>query len=92
MSTPRITTIHIAGPHITIGPLLRQRCAWCGTTLLDYNLDHIAVPIGQDPRPNTWPTGDLIATDGPASWSVDHKDGAPLPTGACALLDPAITR
>lgn len=84
--------IHIAGPDITIGCLLRQRCAWCGATLLDYNLHLVAVPVGQDPRPATWPPGDLIAVDGNASYSVDHEDGAPLPSGSCGLIDPAVTK
>lgn len=83
--------IHIVGPHITIGPYLRQRCAWCGATLLDYNLDRIAVPVGQDPRPATWPVGGLLGVEGVASWVVEHEDGALLPEGCCALLDPAVT-
>jgi len=84
--------IHIAGPDITIGPLLRQRCAWCGTTLVDYNLDRVAVPVGQGPRPATWPIGGLVELDGNASWTVDHQDGAQLPDGACGRLDPVVTR
>lgn len=84
--------VHIAGNWVEVGPFLRQRCAWCGATLLDYNLNLIAVPIGQDPRPATWPAGELIAVDGHANYTVDHKDGDPLPAGACARLDPEVTR
>jgi hypothetical protein len=85
--------IHIAGPDITIGgQLLRQRCAWCGALLLDYDLSRIAVPVGQDFRPGTWGEGDLVAVDGSASWTVEHEDGDPLPDGACGRLDPAVTR
>lgn len=83
--------IHIAGPDIQVGPQLRQRCAWCGAVLLDYDLERIAVPVGQDPRPATWPAGDLVAVDGGASWVVDHKDGEELPDGACGKLDFAVT-
>lgn len=83
--------IHIAGSNVRIGARLRQRCAWCGTVLLEYDLDRIAVPAGQDPTPATWPVGDLVAVDGHASWTVDHVDGQPLPDGACAKLDPEAT-
>lgn len=86
------TVIHIAGPHITIGPLIRQRCAWCGATLIDYDLNRVAVPVGQDPTPATWPTGELVAVAGAAAWTVNHLDGEPLPDGACALIDPEVTR
>lgn len=84
--------IHIAGVHIQVGSLLRQRCGWCGATLLDFDLDRVAVPAGQDPRPATWPVGDLIAVDGNLSTVVPHDDGDSLPAGACARLDPSVTK
>lgn len=84
--------IHIAGPDITVNNQLRQRCGWCGATLVDYNLAAIAVPVGQDPRPPTWPVGALVAVYGPASWVVDHADGDKLPPECCAVLDPEVTR
>lgn len=84
--------IHIAGVHIQVGALLRQRCGWCGATLLDFDLDRVAVPVGQDPRPATWPVGDLIAVDGNLSTVVPHDDGDSLPDGACARLDPSVTK
>jgi hypothetical protein len=84
--------VHIAGPDVTVGCYLRQRCAWCGAVLVDYDLHRVAVPEGQDPRPATWPVGELVAVDGPASWVVGHDDGDPLPDGACGSLDPAVTR
>ena len=83
---------HIAGPHVTVNARLRQRCAWCGATLIDYDLDRMAVPVGQDSTPATWPAGALVAVDGPASWLVDHEDGAPLPDDACAVIDAEVTR
>lgn len=85
--------IHIAGVHVQIGDCyLRQRCAWCGAVLIDYDLANIAVPEGQDPTPAVWPHGDLVQVDGMASWTVEHADGGPLPPDACALLDPELTR
>lgn len=84
--------IHIAGIHIQVGEFLRQRCGWCGTCLIDYDLSRVAVPEGQDPRPATWPVGDLIAVDGNLSTVVPHADGDALPAEACARVDPAVTR
>lgn len=84
--------IHIAGVHVRVGDHLRQRCAWCGATLIDYDLTRIAVPEGQDPTPGTWPHGDLVLVDGGLSATVEHDDGADLPDGACAKLDPEVTR
>ena len=85
--------IHIAGLDVTIGErLLRQRCAWCGATLLDYDLTRVAVPVGQDPRPAIWQLGELIAVDGNGTYSVPHEAGAELPAGSCGLIDPDVTR
>jgi len=83
--------VHIAGVDVQVGALLRQRCSWCGAVLIDYDLDRIAVPVGQDPRPGTWPVGELVARDGVASYVVEHVDGSDLPPEACARLDPAVT-
>ncbi|GAA4226100.1 hypothetical protein GCM10022254_09940 [Actinomadura meridiana] len=84
--------IHIAGPVIVVHPgYMRQRCSWCGTVLVDYNLERVAVPEGQEPTPATWEFGGLVEVDGGMSTVVPHADGEPLPAGACALLDPAVT-
>lgn len=93
--------VHIAGLEISVGPLLRQRCGWCGTTLLHYDLRRTASMCdercrtdGCKPehhRPATWPPGELVEVDGNASWAFTHEDGEPLPDNACALLDAAVT-
>lgn len=83
--------VHIAGLDITIGPYLRQRCAWCDAILIDYDLTRVAVPVGQDPRPATWPVGKLVEVDGPATRQVPHTDHDPLPPNACGPLDPEAT-
>lgn len=83
--------IHITGMYVRVGALLRQRCAWCGAVLIDYDLTRIAVPEGQDPTPATWPVGELVAVDGGMSYTVPHEDGGALPEGACARLDPEVT-
>jgi hypothetical protein len=93
--------VHIAGHQVQIGTQLRQRCAWCGALMLDYDLTRTASPCGEDcrehgcqpehHRPGTWPAGGLVEVDGTTSWTVPHEDGQQLPTNACAQLDAAIT-
>lgn len=82
-------TTHIAGLEVTISDrFLRQRCAWCGAMLIDYDLTRIAVPIGQDPKPSTWPPGALVEVDGPVAYTVD---AGRLPDNACAAVHPELT-
>lgn len=83
---------HIAGVDTHINHRLRQRCAWCGALLIDYDLANLAVPVGQDPTPATWPVGGLVLVDGNMSTAVPHTDGGPLPMDACGRLDPEVTR
>lgn len=83
--------VHIAGPDIQVNNQLRQRCAWCGAVLVDYALERIAVPEGQDPRPATWPVSELVEVDGNASWIRPHTDGEQLPENACARIDHDVT-
>jgi hypothetical protein len=82
---------HIAGHQVQVGTRLRQRCSWCGAVLCDYDLKRIAVPIGQDPTPGMWETGKLVRVDGPASFIVEHQNGAELPLDACTQLDDEVT-
>jgi hypothetical protein len=85
--------IHIAGVHVQINGQLRQRCAWCGAVLIDYDLANVAVPVGQeDSSPGTWPVGELVLIDGNMSAIVAYDHNTPLPDGACGKLDPEITR
>lgn len=91
MSDTAGAVTHIAGLDVQVGPYLRQRCAWCGAMLDDYDLRCVAVMEGQNPRPAIWKVGVLVAIDGGASWVVEHEDGADLPANACAPLDPAVT-
>lgn len=88
--------VHIAGNDLRVNNLLRQRCAWCGAVLVDYDLDRLMVPTDQIPadgdfRPATWPVGDLVEVDGNATWVVPHEDGAQLPANACGRIDAAVT-
>lgn len=84
--------LHIAGLDVQVSGRLRQRCAWCGALLIDYELANIAVPVGQEGSPGIWPFGELVLVDGGLSVLVEHDAAAPLPEGACAKLDPEVTR
>lgn len=79
-----MTRIHFAGSDIRINDRLRQRCAYCGDVLIDYDLAATAVPVDQPGPPGTWPVGALVAIDGSMSYVVEHVPGAePLPDGTC---------
>lgn len=91
MPEPTGQITHIAGLNVHLGTLMRQRCAWCGAILGDYDLGRIMVPEGQNPMPPSWLAGDLVVLDGAGAWTIPHEDGALLPDNACARLDPAVT-
>jgi hypothetical protein len=84
---PQAGIVHIAGTRVQIDDKLRQRCAWCGAVLIDYDLASLAVPLGQDPTPATWPEGELVLVDGALSVHVEHVDGDDLPEASCARLE-----
>lgn len=83
--------VHVAGLQLRIGNRLRQRCAWCGAVLVDYDLERTAAPVGQDPTPGTWETGVLVQVDDGVSVVLDDGMGAELPADACARLDDEVT-
>jgi len=81
---------HIAGANIVLfGRYLRQRCDWCGIVLLEYDLERIAVPVGQDPMPGHWDPGTLVRVDGNISAAIDNPqitdEGIQLPPDSCAF-------
>lgn len=89
MTTP---VVHIVGLDVQVGTRVRQRCAWCGAIIEDIDHANVAVPVDQDPGPcPTWEIGALVAIDGNHRYVVAHEDGAKLPPGSCALLDPEVT-
>lgn len=85
---------HVAGSDVTIGGRrVRQRCSWCGATLLDYDLANVAVQVvpGEDPKPPLpWPVGRLVRVDGGISFVLDETDE--LPDDACGTVDDEVTR
>lgn len=77
---------HIAGLDCVVEDrYIRQRCAWCGAVLLEYDLARTAMietpgePMG---KPAMWPVGRLVRVDGHMSFSLDDER---LPDDACAL-------
>lgn len=85
-----IAVTHIAGACIVLfNRYMRQRCEWCGVVLLEYDLQRIAVPAGQDPMPANWPPGKLVRVDGHISAAIDEPDvvdgDIQLPPDACAF-------
>ena len=82
---------HIAANDVTIGGRrLRQRCAWCGAVLLDYDLSRIAVAGDEWSPPATWPVGRLVRVDGAMSTALEDTDE--LPEDACAGVYDEVTR
>ncbi|GHH57826.1 hypothetical protein [Lentzea cavernae] len=80
--------VHIVGTVTYVGQRTRQCCAWCGTVLLDYYLDRIAVPLGQDATaPAAFQPGALLEIDGNRKAVLSIGDEALLPDNACALTN-----
>lgn len=84
---------HIAGLRVEIGEqYIRQRCAWCGTLMVEHDRSRIAFQDGDSTDLPTWEIGAVIRTDGNVTSIVEHVDGESLPDDACIKLDPAVTR
>ena len=81
---------HIAGVQMVMfGRYLRQRCEWCGIVLLEYDLERVAVPVGQEGPPAMWTPMALVRVDGHMSAEIDNPEqvdgGIQLPPDACAF-------
>lgn len=85
------SVVHIAGVHLAVNTLVRQRCAWCGALLVEFR-EAVARFDESEPGPAVWPVGHFVAVDGGMKWLVLYEDGNPFPDGLCASLDPAVTR
>lgn len=74
---------HIAGYPVRLeGRFLRQRCAWCGIVLLDYDLSTLASIDGEGP--STWATGALVEVNGNYSGVIE---GTELPADSCSIME-----
>jgi len=93
--------VHLAAPPIRAANIIRQRCAWCGALIQEYDLDRVAVPDGQPSIVNEdgSPTGGwegLVAIDVcegtvTAKWAVPDPEDGKIPADSCMALDAAIT-
>lgn len=90
---------HLAGPvvdfNVDEGVVTRQRCQWCGATLVDECSWLIVVPVGQDPRVPGWEVGrfvDVVSPDGLGGmWSQNEWAEGPVPTTACLRMPFEVT-
>jgi len=92
-----VKVIHIAGFPVRVGRFFRQRCAWCGAVLIDYDLDRTMVAVSCEVGEKAfdvaaYDVGVLVEVSGlnpVMSRVVEHVDGDDLPVGACANPYPA---
>jgi len=81
--------------------LIRQRCMWCGTVLINADLNLVAVQIkpGETEAPPfaTWEAGGMVGVNGNMMWLVWTAEQAQvrrlseMPETCCMTLDPAVT-
>lgn len=91
---------HLAGPVAEFrteqGTVVRQRCQWCGATLVDECTWLVSVPVGQDSTIPTWEVGrfvDVVAPDGRGGmWSASDWTEGPVPQSACLRMPLEVTR
>lgn len=83
-----MTTTHIAGPAITVGGRLIQRCSLCGEKLVDSKGVMVPVrPDGQPDRIGTWEVGRLVQVEpGNPTRSSLLPDTDQLPDDTCLDL------
>lgn len=95
--------VHLAGIDLQYETILRQRCSWCGTLLIDQDLTRVALETpadGSDPAPYpTWPVGGWIARetpdgDGGVTWVLEPDPDNPLkaPAESCLRMPVEATR
>lgn len=85
-----IAVTHIAGACLVLfDRYMRQRCDWCGVTLLEYDLRRVMVPVGQEGLPGSWTPGTLVRVDSTVQADIlepTEMDGKiQLPPDCCAF-------
>lgn len=99
------TLVHPAGPVMYYTradgkDLVRQRCMWCGTVLIDADLSRIAAqlnPDGSAPPFATWEAGGMVGVNGGMQWLVwtaeqtQSRHISEMTETCCMTLDPAVT-
>jgi hypothetical protein len=76
--------VHISSPAVKVGPEIRQRCVWCGESLIEVDLRFIAVEAEQADKPYpTWPVDAFIGKDGGATYVVQPTPDNKVPRTFC---------
>ena len=89
--------VHVVGAPLQVKTHVRQRCAWCGVTLIDKDLANTVHEEREDGLPgeafNFLPMGALWASVRDTSWQLPFDPAVDsLPLDCCTALDPAITQ
>lgn len=100
-------TVHIAGPDMSVDGVMRQRCAWCGALLLEYNLANIMVQVepgetamapamfapGVHVRvAGVWPVMHVAVEPEVHPPDAEHPGAFVIPENSCMGLDIDVTR
>lgn len=92
--------VHLVGPPLRAGDVIRQRCAWCGALIDEYDLTRVAIPEGDPPLVHEdgtpcggW-TGLVAVAEGSPTvkWAVENPPDGRMPEDSCMALDPEVTR
>jgi hypothetical protein len=93
----RTEIVHFAGATLRIGPVIRQRCLWCGALIEEIDVRQVAVPIepGQTAEQAHHGLFDLkwsglVAVDGNARYSVPDPPDGEVPARACSEVLPEL--
>jgi hypothetical protein len=90
------STTHIAGPQVTIGMRVRQRCAWCGAIISDIDLTMVSVPTADLDENGGWKPGRWdglvrITERFPQAFEKVEDNGLTPPEDACGHIDDEVT-
>jgi hypothetical protein len=99
--SPPGVVVHFAGQDMEINGVKRQRCLWCGSLLIEWDLARVMVRVPEDGSPPVGPgvfeVGANIGQADGMSWIVpkeehpEHPGSYVIPDASCALLDPSVT-
>lgn len=80
--------VHVASQTVQVGSEIRQRCVWCGHSLIEVDLRFVAVEDADQDYP-TWPGGSLVEVDGGLTCIFSSREEGTVPTNFCGAPDDA---
>lgn len=98
------TIVHVAGAVVSYSRIdldakiktIRQRCAWCGALLIEYEGPPLPFPEGLEPPLTTWENYTMLRVDGPNITPVEREEfpngKITLPLDSCFLIDQTVTQ